>query len=242
MSSLKQEKLADIIFNNFSLVNFFLKKNIDFYCSGNDTLLEACQKNNLDINKVINELQVILDADKSTNQDFKHWSLAKLADYIVATHHAYIANKSHIIIAHLQKLTSQYAQQQPELVEVTDLFQGCANALANHTRKEEMILFPFIKQIAYAKEQHMALPHPPFGTVNNPINMMMHEHDDEIERMQQIVKLTNNYALSINDSDLYKKAFSLLQEFEQDLYIHIFLENNLLFPKASLLEAEVTQG
>lgn len=35
----------------------------------------------------------------------------------------------------------------------------------------------------------------------------------------------------------YKVSFSLLQEFEDDLHLHIHLENNILFPKAIAFEA-----
>ena len=73
---------------------------------------------------------------------------------------------------------------------------------------------------------------PQFGTVQNPIEMMMHEHDTEGERFRKIAELSNNYTPPADACSTYIVAFSLLKEFEDDLHLHIHLENNILFPKA----------
>lgn len=66
--------------------------------------------------------------------------------------------------------------------------------------------------------------------------MMMHEHDDEGERFRRIAALSNGYAPPSDGCNTYRAAFALLQEFEQDPHTHIHLENNILFPKAVVLE------
>ena len=83
-------------------------------------------------------------------------------------------------------------------------------------------------------DQLIAKPH--FGTVENPIAMMMHEHDAEGERFRKIAEWTNNYTPPADACNTYKVTFAMLNEFEQDLHKHIHLENNILFPKAAKLE------
>lgn len=61
---------------------------------------------------------------------------------------------------------------------------------------------------------------------------MKHEHDTEGERFRQIAKLSNNYTPPEDACNTCKVVFAMLQEFEEDLHMHIHLENNIVFPKA----------
>ena len=79
----------------------------------------------------------------------------------------------------------------------------------------------------------------PFGTVSNPIEMMMQEHKDEGDRFVKIAELTNNFTPPADACNTYKVTFQTLKEFEQDLHRHIHLENNILFPKAVELEKKM---
>ena len=123
-----------------------------------------------------------------------------------------------------------------ELFEVNELFKGCAGELAQHMKKEELMLFPFIKKMVKASNDHLFIQEPSFGTVNNPIAMMMEEHEAEGDRFVKIASLTNNYTPPADACNTYRVTFAMLEEFEQDLHKHIHLENNILFPRAVALE------
>ncbi len=110
--------------------------------------------------------------------------------------------------------------------------------LAAHMKKEELILFPYIRRMVAAKNNHEDIGQPGFGTVQNPIHMMMQEHEVEGERFRKMSELSNLYTPPDYACNTYKVAYSLLKEFEADLHLHIHLENNILFPKAIELEKE----
>jgi regulator of cell morphogenesis and NO signaling len=93
-------------------------------------------------------------------------------------------------------------------------------------RKEEMILFPYIKKLEDAVKHNLPKPVPHFGTVENPINMMIHEHDSA----------GNNFTPPGHACNTYWVLYAKLKEFYEDLMLHIHLENNILFPKAIQLE------
>ncbi|MNR31126.1 Iron-sulfur cluster repair protein DnrN [compost metagenome] len=137
------------------------------------------------------------------------------------------------IVPFLNKVASVHGDRHPELLEVQQLFRGCVEELTSHMQKEEQILFPFVRQLATGKSVQA-----PFGSVQNPINMMMHEHTAEGERFRRIVELTDNYMPPEDACNTYKVTFALLQEFEEDLHLHIHLENNIMFPRAIALEAK----
>ena len=79
-----------------------------------------------------------------------------------------------------------------------------------------------------------------FGSVQNPILMMMEEHTTEGDRFAKIAELSNNYTPPADGCTTYRVAFQLMQEFENDLHLHIHLENNILFPKAIEMEKSLT--
>ena len=106
-------------------------------------------------------------------------------------------------------------------------------------KKEEFILFPFVRKMAKAKQDGLRLNAPNFGTVENPVQMMMEEHSTEGDRFSRIEALSDHYTAPQDGCGTYKVTFALLKEFEQDLHLHIHLENNILFPKTIALEKEL---
>ena len=83
------------------------------------------------------------------------------------------------------------------------------------------ILFPFVRQQMAVVDHSTFISKPHFGTVQNPIQVMMHEHDIEGQRFRKIANLTNNYTPPADACNTYKIAFKVLKEFEEDLHRHI---------------------
>ena len=65
----------------------------------------------------------------------------------------------------------------PELFRINVLFRELGADLETHMTKEERVLFPFVIRMEAATQQLVPLFRPPFGTVANPVSMMMLEHD-----------------------------------------------------------------
>jgi regulator of cell morphogenesis and NO signaling len=103
--------------------------------------------------------------------------------------------------------------------------------LTPHLRKEEMVLFPYIRALEAGNA-----PAPPFGTVRNPVRMMSLEHDNAGELLKAMRRTSGDYATPDNACTSYRLLYQSLAAFEQDLHQHIHLENNLLFPLAVKLE------
>jgi regulator of cell morphogenesis and NO signaling len=106
-------------------------------------------------------------------------------------------------------------------------------------KKEEFIVFPFIRKLERAKELNQFVSSPLFGWLSNPVNMMMDDHAAEGKKFRRIASLTNGYQVPDASGNAFALTYQLLEEFERDLHIHIHLENNILFPKAIELEKEV---
>ena len=238
MENLKDKTIGAFVAQDFRTAAVFSKYKIDFCCKGNRTISEVCEKENIDSDTLLQNVFDVLQSEKNNTIDFNSWPLDLLVDYIEKTHHRYVEDKTAIILQFLNKLCSVHGANHPELFKINELFTAGAGELSQHMKKEELMLFPYIKRMVKTKDSNGVLSQPSFGTVSNPIAMMMQEHDNEGDRFREIANLTNNYTAPADGCTTYKVAFAMLDEFEQDLHKHIHLENNILFPKAVILEEE----
>ncbi|NRT15916.1 regulator of cell morphogenesis and NO signaling [Flavobacterium sp. 28A] len=238
METLEKITIGEYVAKDFRTAALFSKYGIDFCCKGNRTVDEVCEKKAVQPADLQIEIDAILNTKSDSGIDFNAWPLDLLADYIEKTHHRYVEEKTPTLLQFLDKLCKVHGASHPELFEINELFKGCAGELAQHMKKEELMLFPFIKKMVTASISDELIAQPHFGTVKNPIAMMMAEHEAEGDRFAKIVELTNNYTPPADACNTYKVTFAMLQEFEQDLHKHIHLENNILFPKAVALEKE----
>lgn len=231
-----KKQIGQYVAEDFRTAAVFSKYGIDFCCKGNRTIEEVCEKNNIDTDELIGKLLEIQLSDSQQSIDYKSWPLDLLADYIEKKHHRYVEEKTPVLRQFLDKLCKVHGQRHPELLEITAHFIASSKELAAHMKKEELILFPFIKKMVKAQLDGNAIQAPQFGTVENPIAMMKEEHENEGERFRQIAELSNNYTPPADACNTYKVTFAMLDEFEKDLHLHIHLENNILFPEAIKLE------
>ena len=236
MNLQKTTMIGDFVAQDYRTAAIFSKYEIDFCCRGQRTLEEVCAKQNIDESLLLNELNILLASKNDTGIDFNSWPLDLLIDYIEKTHHRFVEEKTPLLIELLDKLCNVHGRNHPELFEITELFKSSANELAPHMKKEELVLFPFVKRMMNATNTHGVVGKPHFGTVKKPISAMMEEHDHEGERFRAIASLTNNYSPPEDACNTYRVTYAMLEEFEQDLHKHIHLESNILFPKAKALE------
>ncbi|HMU07592.1 MAG TPA: iron-sulfur cluster repair di-iron protein [Kaistella sp.] len=234
---LTQEKtIGDFVAEDFRTAEVFKKYHIDFCCKGGRTIEEACEKKNINPEDLYKDLETVANRSTNSDIDFNSWPLDLLADYVEKTHHRYVEEKTQMIIPYLNKLCKVHGDRHPELFEINTLFIESARDLAAHMKKEELILFPFIKRMVEAERKGEKLETPRFGTVENPVDSMKHEHTVEGERFEKIAKLTNSYQFPADACGTYQVTYKMLEDFESNLHKHIHLENNILFPKAIALE------
>ena len=209
------KEIGQYVADDFRTAAIFSKYKIDFCCNNQ-----------------------VLDSKGGESIDYKSWPLDLLAEYIEKKHHRYVEEKIPVLLQFLNKLCRVHGERHPELFKINELFTASAGELASHMKKEELILFPFVKRMVNATLKNEAIQSPQFGTVENPIEMMMEEHDTEGQRFREIAELTDNYNPPADACNTYKVTYAMLEEFEKDLHLHIHLENNILFPKAIKLEQQ----
>lgn len=211
---------------------------IDYCCGGNRPLTEACASAGVEVDNVMARLSALgtSAASDSATMDFQKLSLAELITHIVETHHVFTKSEMSRIQALVEKVIGAHSANHPELLKIGELFQRLCADLKPHMFKEEQVLFPYIAAMEQAETQHQPVPFAPFGTVRNPIRMMMMEHDTAGDILRELRAVTSDYRVPSDGCISYQTLYQALEGLEKDLHQHIHLENNILFPKAVVIE------
>lgn len=104
------------------------------------------------------------------------------------------------------------------------------------------MIFPYIRQISHAYESKESYASLLVRTLRKPVEDLMHdEHNSIGKTLTQLRELTNNYTAPENACTSHRLAYSLIKELDDDLVQHIYLENDILFPKAISMEKELLE-
>ena len=169
----------------------------------------------------------------------KETTLSDLINYILEKHHTFTRDEIFNLTSLMAKVANRHGQNHFELFALEKVFNELCNDLDSHLLKEEQVLFPYIEQLEKSLKNQTAIPFSCFGTVQNPVRMMMIEHDTAGDLLRKMREISNDYILPEGACPSYTALFNRLEAFERDLHQHIHLENNLLFPKAIELEEKV---
>lgn len=220
---LLHKKLKDIVLEYPSLALKLDENRIDFCCQGNRTLSEACMQRNLSPEQIESDLIAYASQSNENAQNFADWDLNTLISYIVNHHHAYIREKSPLILRHIRKVTTVHGENHPELFQISMALQELLSELYDHIIQEEEILFPYLIQ---TNEQATE----PISNILKPLAIMEDDHLKAGIKMNEIYHMTNGYNPPEDACTTYKLTFAELQDFEKQLHEHIYLENYLVFP------------
>ena len=215
----------------------FEQHGIDYCCGGSRPLQEACWKGQVDAQLVLVELlDVVSNSTGRPDDNFSSKSLTEMCDSIVTTHHDYLKRELPRLTQLVEKVVSVHGAQYQWMERLADSYKQLREELVPHMFKEEQILFPAIRRI----EQSQCVPSFPFGSVDNPIHMMEHEHDVVGQTLKTIRAASTDFTLPEGGCNTFRAMLDGLRELEADLHQHIHKENNILFPQASRLAAKLS--
>lgn len=234
----KDTTVGEIVANDFRTSTIFKNNGIDFCCDGDLSIATVCDKKSLNEDNLINQINELMSQKNESSVDYNSWPIDLLAEYIQKRHHKYAEAKIGEIMPYLEKIERVHGQRHPELGEVLEIFKATAGEITVHMKKEELMIFPYIKKMMKAGELGKGIQTRQ-GGLKNPIKMLLHEHDDEGDKFRRIAQLTKNYTAPEDGCNTYRITLAMLKEFEEDLHLHIHLENNILFPKAIRMEKEI---
>ncbi len=210
----------------------FERLGIDYCCGGKKPLEAACREKGLEPDSVLRELL----AEKPAGEGGTDWTraaLARLVEHILSTHHLYLRREMPRLSVLSGKVREAHGERHPELSELARVFQDLRAELESHMFKEEQVLFPMV----VALESSVTRPRFHCGSVENPMGVMVEEHEAAGRALSRMRELTHGYRTPEDGCNTYRALMDGLLELEGDLHRHISLENNILFPRAAAVEA-----
>jgi regulator of cell morphogenesis and NO signaling len=233
MNITKSDKLGSIVVRNPLAAGIFNHYGIDYYSQGKRSLEDACLDEKVPVINVLEELAALTDVAENL-PDFRDMNLRTLSSYILRTHHRFTERQLVFIKKSLGRLMWTPAQTNVNVSLLNKTFQELSVYLTVHMKHEEFIIFPNIRMLDKSGGRPIASQ-----TVRNLIRSMVDDHCYEAVTMARLSALTNNYMAPPKTDYAVTMTYSALRELEEDLKMHMHLENNILFPKAGgLLDGE----
>jgi regulator of cell morphogenesis and NO signaling len=216
----------------------FERLGIDYCCGGKKPLGEACAGLGLDPAVVLRELERTDAQDLVEGElDWSTATLTDLVDHIEAVHHAYLREALPRLTSLVEKVAGIHGGHHPELSKLRWVFLGFRDEIEAHMTKEEHVLFPMCRALEVASVP----PRFHCGTIRNPIRAMELEHDDAGSALAAMRTLTHGFTPPPDACNTFRAMLHGLAELEADMHLHVHEENNILFPRASAIEAELAQ-
>jgi regulator of cell morphogenesis and NO signaling len=210
-----------------ALARLFENLRIDYCCGGKQTLAAACAANNLDVPTVITMIEAAT-ADLVAGPaevDAARMSLTELADHIEQTHHRYLKDELPRLVEMAGRVAYKHGWRDARLAKIAGTVQDLAQEMTSHMHKEEVVLFPLVRQIdaGICGGFH--------SVIADPIREMEAEHDDAGRAIAELRLLTDDFSPDAEACNTHRAMLSGLAQLESDLHRHVHKENNVLFPR-----------
>ncbi|MDE3181767.1 MAG: iron-sulfur cluster repair di-iron protein [Acidobacteriota bacterium] len=229
------------IVNEFpAAARVFESVGIDYCCGGEMPLQDACKEAHVKVEEILRLIKDDRVSDSSEKQlaNWIHVPLPDLIEYIVKKHHGYCRKEQERLEPLLAKVVQVHGDRHPELKSIQLLFNRMTHELAQHLPKEEKMLFPIILGMSRASLEKEPMPRLELGAVQNPVSMMILEHDECGRILKEMHSLSHGYEPPADACGSYQSLYQGLKEFEEDMHHHVYLENYVLFPRTVSLEKQ----
>jgi len=237
MNTTLERTIGELVAERPARARVFEGFKIDYCCGGKKPLAEACRVKGVDPQIVLGMLAIVDETGISDERDWTTAKITELCDNIESTHHAYLKQELPRLEFMARKVASRHGDHRPELVELRDVFLAMKDEMDSHMIKEERILFPICRKLDKADaafESHC-------GSVQNPIRVMIQEHDHAGDALSRMRELTGGFVPPADACNTYRAYFDALAELERDMHRHVHKENSVLFPKAIEAERQLQQ-
>lgn len=230
------DTIGKIVSREYRKAQVFKSLDIDFSCSGNKTIKQACEEKGLSDEEVWLQLAEIDSVAPEKEANYLSWDIAFLTNYIIEFHHRFVSTQTRFITELAYKVAESDRVRNPEIKQVADLFANTGKTLELKGAEEETILFPYLTMLNTAYKSGAKIKEADFGHISELLYLMQADSGKVAEDFRLIRQLTNGYVAPIYTSNTCSILYKLLAAYEEDMHLHLHLENNILFPKALEME------
>jgi regulator of cell morphogenesis and NO signaling len=232
------DHVADIVLDRPLAARIFERHAIDYCCHGQRPLADAAAEAGVDADQLVAELDAIDRPDAADAAARRPDDIGGLIGHVVSVHHTYLRRELPRLGDLMTKVVAAHGERHPEVHAVQRALGEITADLLPHLVKEERMLFPMAIELLGA----VGSPDLHCGSIVNPIGVMHTEHDRVGELLAELRHRTDAYRPPADACPTWHALYAGLADLERDVHTHVHLENNLLFPAITRLEASLTAG
>jgi iron-sulfur cluster repair di-iron protein len=223
------QKIGEIVNKFPNSADIFKEYKIDFCCGGDRPLITAINEQGVNEAEILEKINASYEKlQHNLYENNRNWVEApfdELVDHIVNVHHGYLYENLPKISELTTKILRVHGGHHPELSKVHKLFHTVKMELEAHLIEEETIQYPAIKEYLRSNSEV------DLDKAINIINQLQDEHIGAGDILKELRSVTNDFKAPSDGCSTYKLTYAKLEEMESDIFQHIHLESNILFPR-----------
>ncbi len=236
--NINQRKIYDLVGENHVYAAALHYLGINFFDYSEHTLSEVCKEKGLSIHNVVQTLeQAVLE--KSDDLPLFTYPIELIVEYLKHMHYIFIKQKLPFLSKTIARLSASSGVDRQTVEDLQFVFPLFVEDFIKHIYEEEDTLFSYVQLLNNALEKNANYGRLYFAMENTSLHNFALEHEVHDDEMAGIRSITKDYSLKgINNTGI-KVVYKTLQQFEKELQVHAAVENEILFPKAMMLEKQV---
>ncbi|MCQ6280981.1 iron-sulfur cluster repair di-iron protein [Bacillus sp. EB600] len=223
----KNSLVKDIVNELPKSSDIFKKHRIDFCCGGNIPLIQAVTENGIDMDQLLSELNDVCEKSQSGETNLEVWTDSDsntIIDHVISNYHRPLEEELTMLSPYVTKVSRVHGDNHPELLKVNELFYAFKKGMLEHMVKEEAVVFPLIKQLEANTVENRE-------EAINMISELEKEHDESGSLLKELRTVTADFQLPFDACGTYTLVYQRLEMLEEETFMHVHLENNILFPR-----------
>lgn len=236
-----QSSAAEIVRQDYRTADVFRKYGIGYCCGGRWPLDTVCKTHDIGLTALTEELgKATRTLHLSPSLPFETWSIDFLTDYIINIHHHYLLTTIPALGESLRHFADEHTGKYPQYATICQHVANLEEEILPHLRHEEEVIFPYLRQVAHAYQAKDSFAGLLVKTLRKPIARIIDtEHEILAHTLYTFRELTDGYTPPAGACTSHRVILSRLKELDHDLVQHIYLENDILFPRIIRMEKEL---
>ena len=233
---------SEIVLQDHRTADVFRKYQIEYCCTGRLPLEKVCAIQNLIFTELKAELETAMQPlQLPPGVPFDTWDIDFLSRYITHVHHTYVKTALPQTAMLLKEFAEEHKKKYPYMMQVYDQCEMLGKVFLPHLHHEEETVFPYIRQIAQALRSNESYGKLLVKTFRKPLDNVGDKKENISSVIEQMRALTSNYTPPVKACVNHLVVLQKLKELDIDTAQHMYLEHQILFPKAIDIEKRLLQ-
>ncbi|MEM8567432.1 MAG: hemerythrin domain-containing protein [Bacteroidota bacterium] len=196
--------------------------------------MDGTVNSTLDEDFFVDLLCVFNDPERFDASDFMDYPISSILLYLKKTHELYTTESLQGVTNAIEVLSKRNPELSTLKVGLDNFFSNFRNKLEEHIEEEEKTLFPYVESLINAKDGDSMIK----TTTESVLTDFLKHHDDELEEdLRDLVVALKTLPKKYNDDSFaFRMLLNKVSIFERDLNVHGKIEEQVLIPKALVLE------